>query len=394
MKILRITSIGFEGGGSDNGIILVDKVLRRMGHTVKILTSNLRSDLPHFSDFEFKALDYQPHVLKLFYRSFYPNSYFALRKVLKEYQPDIVQLHTMSQVSPSVLFLLKKYPTVMTIHGAEDFTPSLLLWSFPKTCFKDDQYKLSGLNFSGWLHYVYHRYINGAIYRFGFRNVDLFIVFSQYMKNLMKVDHIESVCVPNATKLFEYEPIDLQSNLIAYVGRIEKFKGVQYLIESMPNIIKRYSDIRLDIAGTGPYENQLKLLTKELGIESHVNFLGHLNRGQLHDLYRRLKILIVPSVWPEPFGKVGIEAMSLGRPVIASDAGGMSEWLVDGETGYLVPPENSSAIADKVIRILSTPGMLQEMSLNARSRALDFDIEQHAQIIVKLYNDVAEKNKQ
>ena len=388
MKILRITSIGYEGGGAENGIILVDKVLRTMGHTVKTLTSDLHPRLPHFGNFEFKALDYQSGILKFFYRIFYPNSYIALRKILKNYQPDIVQLHTMSQVSPSVLFLLRKYPTVMTIHGAEDFTPSLLLWGFPLTCFKDNEYHLSSLNMSGWAHYLYHRYINGIVYRLGFRNIDCFISFSQYMKKLLKSDGIESVCIKNATELFDFKPIDPKSNLIAYVGRIEKLKGVEYLIRAMPKIIRKYPNVILAIAGAGHYEDHLKRTVKELKIEQNVNFLGHLRREQLFDLYKRLKILIVPSIWPEPFGKIGIEAMSVGRPVIATNIGGISEWLLNGETGFLIPPKDSSMIADKVIELLSNQALLKDMSYKARIQAENFSIEEHVKKIVKLYKEI------
>lgn len=392
MKILRITGFGYESGGVENGIILLQPILKKMGHTVKILTGNSQPGASHFSDFEFEALEHQPGILKLLYRSFYPQSFFALKKVLKEYKPDIVQIHSVSQISPSILFLLKNYPTVMTVHQSEDFSKEALIWSFPKKFFKGDIYEKNSLTIKGWFHYMYHRYINGPIYRLGFKNVDAFVAFSQYMQLELEKDGIESFHIPNATRLFDYVPLDSDSKIVAYVGRLEKVKGVDYLIKSISEVKAMVPKIKLIVAGIGDHEAALKDLVTELHLEDNVNFIGQQNRDQLYELYKKSSVIIVPSIWPEPFGKVGIEAMSVGRPVIASNVGGISEWLTDGETGYLVPPADPNAIAKNIIKLLSDPQLLHTMSLKSRKRAEDFSIEAHAEKIIRLYEDVIEKH--
>lgn len=388
MKILRVTSLGYESGGADTGIALLSPILAGMGHEVKILTSDLGPQFPHFADAEFVAIDGRPFFLKLVYRIAYPNSYRALRRILREFEPDIVHLHTMREVSASVLFLLKDYPTIMTIHGTEDFLPSLLLWGFPPRFFKNDSFERKSLTAVGWLHYVYHRYIGRPVYRMGFKNVDRFVVLSRYMQSQIKKDEIESVYIPNGTELFPYAPVDTGSMFISYVGRLEKAKGVEYLIRALPEILKAHPSAVLEIAGTGSYTKELERLVHELGLETHVRFLGHKDRKELYDLYKRSALIVMPSVWPEPFGKVGIEAMSVGRPVIASDVGGISEWLIDGEGGYLVPPKDPSAIAEKAILLLSNRTLLETMSRKARERATAFDIQTHAEKMVALYEEV------
>ncbi len=392
MKILRVTSLGYESGGADNGIALLQPIFKDMGHTVKIMTSNLCPELSHFSDAEFEAIEHRPMFLKLFYRIFNPASYSSLRKVLKEFQPDIVHLHTMREVSASVLYALKHYPTVMTVHGMEDFLPSIILWSFPPSFFTDNTFSYKNLTLEGRFHYFYHRYLGLPFYRIGFKNIDKFVVLSRYMQSQLAKDHIVSQYVRNATELFDSAPIDRKSKLITYVGRLEKAKGIDYLIRAIPEIAKQ-CPVSLAIAGDGSYKKELQDLVARLHLQKDVSFLGYKNRSELYDLYTRSALVVVPSVWPEPFGKVGIEAMSVGRPVIASDVGGIPEWLVNGKTGYLVRPENSEEIAQKALKLLTNPGLLRKMSLACVKHAKQFDIQIHAKAMLLLYEKVIEWRK-
>jgi glycosyltransferase involved in cell wall biosynthesis len=393
MKILRVTSLGYEGGGAENGIVLLQPVLEEMGHTVKILSGDERPELPHFNHYSFKAFSKTAGFLKPLFGCFYPASYHALKKVLAEYQPDIVQLHTMSQVSPSVLFLLRAYPTVVTIHGSEDFTEGLLLWAFPLHFFKEGKVGKEHLTFVGWLHYLYHRYINGKVYRIGFRNVDTFIVLSKYMQTELAKEGIHATYIPNATRLFAPVPLNPTTNTLLYVGRLEKIKGVQYILHALKTVHGIHPAVRLHIAGSGAYRTELEELVVVLGLTEVVTFLGYQTREQLYEQYKIAAALVVPSVWPEPFGKVGIEAMSVGRPVIASNVGGIAEWLIDGETGYLVPPADVEALAEKITLLLGDRVRLQEMSDKAAVHARQFSIEEHAKGVVAIYEDTIARHQ-
>jgi glycosyltransferase involved in cell wall biosynthesis len=299
----------------------------------------------------------------------------------------------MFEVSPSVLFLLRKYPTVVTVHGTEDFTPSLLLWAFPREFFKRFGFRYEDLNLRGYLHYYYHRYVSSFVYSLGFRNVDRFVVFSKYMQELLRTDGINAVHIPNATVLFPAVPFMENSNVLAFVGRLERIKGAQDVIAALPAIIEKCPTATLEIAGAGNYESTLRQLAEELHVSKHVTFLGHRTRDELYELYKRSAMLVMPSIWPEPFGKVGIEAMSVGRPVIATDVGGISEWLIDGETGYLVQAEHPEEIAKRAIAILTDRSLRQKLSDGARERSKEFDIKKHAERIIALYEEVIQTSK-
>ncbi len=387
MKILRVTSLGYEGGGAENGMILLKPILEEMGYEVRVFASDKGEDKKHFNDYSFKALSKQPFLLRIFYNLFYPNSFFALHNVLKEYEPDVVQIHTMYELSPSVLFLLHKYPTVLTVHGAEDFIKSYLHWSFPSSFFINGEIEVKKLTFIGKLHYWYRVFIGMPVYKIGLKNVDKFVVFSEYMKKVLKNEGIEAVCVKNATKLFEEKPLPEKNNTVLYVGRLEKIKGVQDVIRAVSFIKKKNSDIKFVIAGIGEYEGELKKLVNKMGLYDVVEFLGHVNREELYEEYKKATLVVVPSVWQEPFGKVGIEAMSVGRPVVATDVGGISEWLKDGETGYLVKPQSPKDFAEKIIKLLNNKELLKKMSQNAVEQAKEFSIQNHAGRIIKVYKD-------
>lgn len=389
MKILRVTSLGYEGGGAENGIVIMQPVLQSLGHEVRIFASDLGDKATRFSDYEFKAFDNAPTILKPLYRAFYPGSYRELKKVLKEYKPDIVQVHTMNQLSPSVLFALRGYPAVVTVHGAEDFTPRLLLWALPPSFFwKQESYKITSLNAVGLLHYLYHRTISTAFYRVGFANIERFIVFSRFMQKELQREYLPSTYIANATDLFESVPFDPSKRSLLFVGRLEKVKGVQDAICAMPKILETFPDTMLRIAGDGSYEKDLRALVIEKNLQDSVLFLGKLDRRELEAEYARCTIVLMPSIWPEAFGKVGIEAMSMGRPVIACDVGGVSEWLLDSKVGFLVPSQNPLLLAQKVIVLFTDTTLLATMGQSAALHARQFGIEIHAKKIVSLYGEV------
>lgn len=385
MKILRIVSSGFEEGGVENGIVLLQSEFEKRGHTVKILASNVRPDLPHFNHYTYPA---PTGLFSKLFHTFNVSAYLTLKKVLKEFGPDVVHVHTIGHASPSILFALRTYPTVATIHGPEGYTKSLLVWCLPASDFKHGVHDLHDLRFAGKLRYFYYRYINLPLYRIGLRNVDVFVTQSRYMQKLMASEGIHSTYVPNGTALFKYRPLvqAVANHTVVYAGRLETYKGVEYALRAIHRSIARFPDARLLVAGEGSERTSLEALAAQLRIKDAVSFLGHIPRSRLEELYRSASLVIMPSIWPEAFGKVGIEAMSVGRPIIASDVGGVSDWLVSGENGLLVPPKDTIALSDAILTLFSDPELHSRMSLQARKKAEVFDLKSHATRMEQLYD--------
>lgn len=149
-------------------------------------------------------------------------------------------------------------------------------------------------------------------------------------------------------------------------------------------------NIKLVIAGEGIYESEIKSLANS---ERYV-FAGHQDRDDLFRLYKGCLALLVPSIWAEPFGIVGIEAMSCERPVIAFNVGGVNEWLSDGVNGFIVPRLDTADMADKVKLLASDRKLAANLGLNGRRICRErFSFERHVDLLMKVFNKVVEKHE-
>ena len=383
MKILRIISFGFPGGGAETGVMEIDKILRKKGNIVKVISSDAHPEEKHFSDYEFKAIN-PNNPFKIFFHILNISAYLTIRKVLKEYKPDVVHLDTMGEVSPLVLLLFKNTPTLMTIHGPEFFIPSMLIWGLGEENFKNGRIDKKNLNLSGKINYFYFRFVQGTVYKYVLKKVNLFVVNSLYMKNLISTQLKPNLLIYNGIKLLKYNKIKYSHNLL-YVGRIEEYKGIQYAIKAMPQVVKKYPDTIFSIVGEGNYMPNLKSLVNSLNLQNNVRFLGWIDHEKIDSYYDKSSIFIMPSIWPEAFGKTGVEAMSKGRPVIASKVGGIPEWLEDSKTGFLVNPKSSNEIAEGVIKLFGDKKLLFTFGEYARARAEFFSVEKYADNLIKVY---------
>ncbi len=137
---------------------------------------------------------------------------------------------------------------------------------------------------------------------------------------------------------------------VGYVGRLEPHKGVDVLLQAMAGL----EGITLRVAGAGPEEARLRELADELGVSARVEFVGSLPQDHLPRFYQGLDVLAVPSLptpgWLEQFGRVAVEAMACGVPVVASDTGALPD--VVGDAGLLVPPGDPAALRESLRTLL------------------------------------------
>ncbi|SDS41362.1 glycosyltransferase family 4 protein [Opitutus sp. GAS368] len=168
-------------------------------------------------------------------------------------------------------------------------------------------------------------------------------------------------------------PVFGPRNLIVYAGQIARGKGVDVLLESLAMVRWPFECV---ILGDGHHRAHCEELSRRLGLADRVRFLGYVPQAELAHYYREATLALVSSVWPEPFGAAGLEAMRCGLPVVAFDVGGISEWLLDGVNGLLVPWMNRTGFALGVEMLLADKALARR--LGARGRVLagerfDFD---------------------
>jgi glycosyltransferase involved in cell wall biosynthesis len=128
-------------------------------------------------------------------------------------------------------------------------------------------------------------------------------------------------------------------------GRLQEHKGFETAIRALALLRRRGVDARLTIVGWGPREDALRRLAAAEGCAADVVFAGRRAPADMPGVFDAASLVVVPSLTPEPFGRVAVEAFARGRPVVASDVGGLSEIVRHGETGFLVPPGDPDTLA-------------------------------------------------
>jgi glycosyltransferase involved in cell wall biosynthesis len=161
-------------------------------------------------------------------------------------------------------------------------------------------------------------------------------------------------------------------NLIIYAGQIIRGKGVDVLLEALAQVRSPFECI---ILGDGNHKAYCEELSRKLGLADRVHFKGFIPQEELKDYYRECSVVALSSVWPEPIATIGLEVMRYALPVVAFDAGGIKDWLIDGQNGYLVPWMDRAAFAGRIDELLQDKEKakrLGEAGLELVSERYDF----------------------
>jgi glycosyltransferase involved in cell wall biosynthesis len=168
---------------------------------------------------------------------------------------------------------------------------------------------------------------------------------------------------------------------VVFGGRIVPPKGVDVLIRAARDV-----DAEFVVCGDGQRLESMRRLARRLGVERRVSFKGWLDAGPLAEELANASIVVVPSVWPEPFGLVGIEGFSAGRPAVASDTGGIPDWLDDGVSGTLVPAGDHRRLAVALNELLADPQRQSAMGEAGRAAVdMRFSPGRHLELLLAAY---------
>jgi glycosyltransferase involved in cell wall biosynthesis len=181
------------------------------------------------------------------------------------------------------------------------------------------------------------------------------------------------------------------------LGRLTPIKGHRYLLEAAALLLAGRPDIYFVLAGEGELHGALARQAADLGISDHVRFTGW--RADTPALLSVFDVLAFPSL-NEGMGKAVVEAMAAGKPVVASNAGGLPDLIAAGENGFLVPPADGKALAEAIATLYENPETRKSMGDRGRERAIGYGIEAMIRKIDRLYGaligpatEQSEKNK-
>ncbi|WP_026486299.1 glycosyltransferase [Caldanaerobius polysaccharolyticus] len=222
---------------------------------------------------------------------------------------------------------------------------------------------------------------------------NIVVVGERIKEYISKIIRRKIFVLDNFVDTKRYRPYDIKQNnetyTILFAGRLTKQKGVIYLVEALELLLSEKIDAKLIVAGDGEERNLLKKYILENKLENNIELLGIIDNKQMFQIYNRCNVVVIPSIKignaEESFGFVAIEAMACGKPVIASNIGGLRKIIEDGYNGFLVPERNPEAIAEKIKMLMSNPELSKEVGINARKTVEEkFSVE----IVVKKYLNI------
>ncbi len=203
------------------------------------------------------------------------------------------------------------------------------------------------------------------------RNIPYLVVASAYMRdellrNGFASDRIATHAPVPRPAPFAGAPSFSSRNLIVYAGQIIRGKGVDVLLESLAKVTAPFECV---ILGDGNQRAECEKLSARLGLQDRVRFAGFVPQDRIADYYRDASLAVMSSLWPEPFGATGLEALRCGLPVVAFAAGGIGEWLISGQNGFLVPWMDRSTFAARVDTLLRDKALARRLGETGRQLA-------------------------
>ncbi len=205
-----------------------------------------------------------------------------------------------------------------------------------------------------------------------FKKADRFLAISSYAAKMFEGSVPKKITViaegsrfPDDVPAFKAPPEEGPYNIL-FVGRMVERKGIRYLIEAMPHVLQSI-EAHLTLVGVGAEKEGLERLTKDLKLSDNISFPGRVTHQEKIEAYRKSHVFVLPACFDsagdtEGLGVVLLEALGYGKPVIASEVGGIVDIVKHEKTGLLVPEKDPKALADAIVRMLKDPDLYMRLA--------------------------------
>jgi glycosyltransferase involved in cell wall biosynthesis len=387
-------------GGAELAAYRQARMLKHLGHDVRVFSGRLASPFWRSRGVKVDQDEFYTTRVRLSaqdisgtswdFRS--PDIHREFCRVLDEFSPELVHVHNIVGLSLMMIDTChtRHLPTVVTLHD---------YWGI---CFKNTLLKNNGrICQQGGLDCLGCREmltgnlplptpVRNAHMLLSLRKVTRFISPSRYLAEQYAANGIprEKISVLNYgidVESFTPRPHRHGPLALGFIGHLGKHKGLDVLLQALS--LMKEKAIQLLVVGTGEEGEHLNALSRELGLERHVTFHGHVDHQRMATIYQTIDVLIVPSIWPENSPVTITEAMATGIPIIASDIGGIGELVEDGVTGFLVPVRDSQTIAERIQRFLACPELKQEMGQRGLEKLQQHRLQDQVEKIVGVYQE-------
>ena len=407
MRILIVNSFFFLKTGADKIAYETYKILKQQGHEVFFWAMDkgpyFEADYEYskyFTPYYFGVKDYLKNPIKYYY------NYRALRdlnKFIDVIEPDIIHYHSFWCISTLVFKANPNIPKVLTHHDAR-CCPMITLMYKNKT-FCNKMYCKNGnfwpciVNRCGKNNNI-EESIRKALATYIIvkhqKYIDKFVVPSKALKEKLIEGNIginqdNTIVVNNSLSSDELnkEPNYNNKDYFLYLGRLSKEKGLLYLLQALNDLPR---DIRLYIAGAGKEEETLKTYVNEHNL--NVKFLGFVKGEQASELYKNCIATILPSNCFDNFPTANLESFANGKPVIASNVGGIPEQVDDNENGLLFEAGNVEQLKECILKYWNNPELTILHGKNAYKKAIfHYSPKRYYNELMNVYEAVINERK-
>lgn len=235
------------------------------------------------------------------------------------------------------------------------------------------------------------------------KKADLIIVPSKYFKlKTMKITGLPeniffvspSGGVPEVADIKPYKKSEIF--ILGYIGRIVESKGIFLLLDVAAFLKKNVglNNFKILVAGDGPDRNLFFSKVTDLGLSENFEYLGHFDSAGLSKVYQKIDLLIFPTLLEESLGLVGLEAMAHGKPIVATEIGGITDYLIDGENGFFIRSGDIYGLCEKIIGLYNNPSLMQILSQNALSTARNYTDRKVSENLYKKLIFLSEEGKE
>ncbi len=377
-SVLMVTPLWSRHGGVATHVQASAAALGARGITVTVLAAQVEPDPPAPGVTVF-------HCADLLNTEISPSARLG---EIRPGSPDAVHFHQFDD-PVMVRSLRAQAPVVISAHGYTACTSGVYYFRPGQECTRAHGTGcIPNLLARGCAHMRNPRPLPKAYRRAGrgleaLRAADLAIAYSSAVDRHLAANRIARRTV---VPLFTTMPASHGSGhagrrRVVFAGRVVAAKGLRTLIRAAREV-----DAEFVICGEGWQLEAMRRLARRLEVQERVSFRGWLPAEQLAEELANASVVVMPSLWPEPFGLVGIEALAAGRPVVASATGGIGDWLVDGVSGVCVPPGDPRELARALNALLADPSRQQAMgAAGQRMVAQRFSTERHVEALIAAY---------
>lgn len=396
MRILHVINLGTTCGGAERLVAAVARAQRANGHDVLVLASDRPGSGQTYSDVTWHEPNPRTGVLGRFVRQLRnPPAGVALRELVERWRPDVVHLHTILLVSPRSLRVLARTPTVLTVHGPEIYLGPTARWCLQPRYFRAGP-ETDQLTWPGRLALLVAYVVFGPLWRRALRVVDVRIAPSAHQARLATPALGPTRVIPNTLVDTEVRRpagraggAGSQPRLL-FLGRLERAKGPQVLLDAMPAVLAEHPDTLLAVCGSGPQQEALRAQIAALGLAGSVELTGWLEPAELGGRLAAADVVVVPSLRPESYGLACAEALAAGKPVVASALGALPDLVWPERTGLLVAPGDVAGLAAAINRLLADEALRARLGAAGRELTSGCTLAAHLELLSAAYRDAIE----